>query len=86
MAQRKLTINLPRSPEMINDLLAYLLQRGFIAKKDTYTIEKGDATKPSKRKNRWALAAERLDKEGFLDGQGDKAKRLIRDFRVGFTL
>lgn len=86
MAQRKLIINLPRSPEMINDLLAYLLQRGFIAEKDTYTIEKEDTVKASKRKNRWALAAERLDNEGFLDGQGDKAKMLIRDFREGFTL
>ncbi|MCU0289913.1 MAG: hypothetical protein MUF15_26425 [Acidobacteria bacterium] len=85
MAQRKITINLPQSPEMINDLLAYLLQHGFIAKKGKCIIEK-DATKASKRKNRWALAAERLDKEGFLDGQGDKVKNFIRDFREGFTL
>lgn len=86
MAQKKLTINLPQSPEMINDLLAYLLQHGFIAKKDTYTIGKKDATKASKRKNRWALAAERFDREGFLDEQGDKVKNFIRDFREGFTL
>lgn len=86
MAQRKLTINLPRSPELINDLFIFLLQRGLISEKDMHTIEKDHAAKIRKKKSRWALAAERLDSEGFLDGQGDKVKELIRNFREGFAL
>ncbi|UCH97814.1 MAG: hypothetical protein JSV88_13435 [Candidatus Aminicenantes bacterium] len=39
--------------------------------------------KKSKR-SRWELAAERLKSEGFLKGQGEEAKKLIRDFRENF--
>jgi hypothetical protein len=45
-----------------------------------------EITMAQRKKSRWALAAERLDAEGFLDGQGDKVKGLIRDFREGFAL
>lgn len=86
MAQRKLTINLPGSPEMLHDLLVFLLQRGLISENDAHTIEQEEASKVSTKKSRWALAAERLDSEGFLDGQGEKVKKLIRDFRESFTL
>ncbi|MCX6582496.1 MAG: hypothetical protein NT166_20180 [Candidatus Aminicenantes bacterium] len=86
MAQRKLTITLPRSPELINDLFVFLLQRGLISEKDMHSIGKDHTAAVKKKKSRWALAAERLDVEGFLDGQGDKVKGLIRDFREGFAL
>ena len=86
MAQRNLTINLPGSPEMLHDLIAYLLQRGLISEKAAYKIEKTEKRTGQKKKNRWELAAERLDSEGFLDGQGEKVKELFRDFREGFTL
>jgi hypothetical protein len=85
MAQRKFTINLPRSPEVLKDLVTFLLQRGLISEKEANTIENGDTTKASKKKSRWELAAERLDSEGFLDGQGEKVKSLIRNFREGFN-
>jgi len=37
-------------------------------------------------KNRWARAADRLRSEGFLKGQGEEVKKLIRDFREDFNL
>jgi hypothetical protein len=77
MAQRKLTINLPGSPEMLHDLLVFLLQRGLISENDAHNIEQEETSKVSTKKSRWALAAERLDSEGFLDGQGEKVKKLI---------
>jgi len=86
MGQRKLTINLPGSPEMLHDLLVFLLQRSLISEKEAHTIEQEEVAEASTKKNRWTLAAERLDSEGFLDGQGEKVKKLIRDFRESFTL
>jgi hypothetical protein len=87
MAQRKITITLPGSPEVLHELMFFLLQRGLISEKEAQTIKQEEKTKASKKKkSRWELAAERLDSEGFLDGQGEEVKRLIRDFREGFTL
>ncbi|NIM13565.1 MAG: hypothetical protein GTO45_15740 [Candidatus Aminicenantes bacterium] len=86
MAQRKLTINLTRSPEVLHDLIVFLLQRGLISEKEAHTIEQEKTDKAPVKKSRWELAAERFDSEGFLDGQGEEVKRLIRDFREGFTL
>jgi hypothetical protein len=86
MGQRKLTINLPGSPGMLHDLLVFLLQHGLISQKEAHTIEQEEAAIESKKKSRWAMAAERLDSEGFLDGEGEKVKKLIRDFRESFTL
>jgi len=86
MAQRKLTINLPGAPDALHELMFFLIQRGLISEKEAQTIEQQEeTTKASKKKSRWELAAERLDSEGFLDGQGEEVKRLIRDFREGFT-
>ena len=86
MAQRKLTINLPGSPEMLHDLIVFLLQRGLISEEDAHTIKQEETVEASAKKSRWALAAERLDSEGFLDGKGEKVKELISDFRESFTL
>jgi len=71
---------------MLHDLLVFLLQRGLISEIDVHTIEQEEISKASTKKSRWALAAERLDSEGFLDGQGEKVKKLIHDFRESFTL
>jgi hypothetical protein len=49
-------------------------------------IEQEEAVEESTKKSRWALAAERLDSEGFLDGEREKVTKLIRDFRECFTL
>ena len=86
MAQRKITINLPRSPEMLQELLIFLVRHNLISEKEAHTITGDETVKTPKKKSRWALAAERLDSEGFLDGQGEKVKELIRDFRESFTL
>jgi len=84
MAQKKLTINLPRSPEILEELLAFLLSHNLITEKEVYLIT--EETDKTSKKSRWELAAERLDSEGFLDGQGEKVKELFHDFRESFNL
>ena len=49
-------------------------------------IEQEEGAEESTKKSRWALAAERFDSEGFLDGQGEKVKKLICEFREIFIL
>jgi hypothetical protein len=49
-------------------------------------IEEKERAEESTKKNRWVLASERFDSEGFLDGEGEKVKKLIHDFRKSFTL
>jgi len=39
MAQRKLTINLPKSPELLHELIIYLLKRGLISENEAHTLE-----------------------------------------------
>jgi len=87
MAQRTLTINLPGSPERLQDLIAFLLKQDILSEKEAQIIgqQKKTNTQP-KKKGRWALAAKRLRAEGFLGGQGEEAKELIRDFRENFDL
>jgi len=86
MAQRKIMINLPGSPEMLREIIPFLLQRGLISKKKANALEPENPVEKPKKKSRWELAAERLDSEGFLDGKGDQAKELLRDFRENFSI
>jgi len=86
MAQRKLTINLPGSPEMLHDLLIFLLRHGLISEQEAHSIQEEEIADKPPKKSRWQLAAERLDSEGFLDGQGEKVKKLIHDFHKSLTI
>ncbi len=84
MAQRQLTIDLPESAKVLHNVLQVLLKYDLISEEKAQTLEQeGRVKKPM---NRWALAAERFDSEGFLDGKSDQVKEYIRDFREGFNL
>jgi hypothetical protein len=84
--QKQIMIDLPESPEVLHDLMRFLLKRGLISKKAAQQIEEEKVTAMPKKKGRWALAAERLRSEGFLSGQGEEVKKLIRDFRDGLDI
>ena len=86
MMQKTLTINLPESPETLRKLLEFLRLYNLISDKKARSIEQNEKTSKKEEKSRWALAAERLESEGFLKGQGEEAKKLIRDFRENFDL
>jgi hypothetical protein len=87
MAQQKqIIIDLPGSPEVLQDLMRFLLKRGLISKKAAQQIEDKKISAMPNKKGRWALAAERLKSEGFLSGQGEEVKKLIRDFRDGLDI
>lgn len=64
MAQRTLTINLPRSPKRLHDLIAFLVKQDILSEKEAHTIEQPKKPKVTpKKKSRWALAAQRLRRE-----------------------
>jgi hypothetical protein len=84
MAQQKLTINLPGSPEVLRDLMRFLLQHGLISENEVHTIEEKKTSKTAEKISRWAKAAQRFRSEGFLTGQGDQVQEYIREFREGF--
>ena len=84
--QKTLTINLPESPETLQKLLEFLRLYNLISDKKVRSIEQNEKTGKKEKKSRWALAAESLESEGFLKGQGEEAKTLIRDFRENFDL
>ena len=84
MAQRQLTIDLPESAKVLHNVLQVLLKYDLISEEKAQTLEQ--ERRARKPMNRWVLAAERFDSEGFLDGKSDQAKEYIRDFREGFNL
>jgi hypothetical protein len=85
MAQQKqIKIDLPGSPEVLHDLMRFLLQHGLISENEAHTIEEKKPSKTAGNKSRWAKAAQRFRSEGFLTGQGDQVKEYIREFREGF--
>jgi len=86
MMQKTLTINLPESGETLQKLLEFLRLYNLISDKKARSIEQNEQTSKKEEKTRWELAAERLKSEGFLKGQGEEAKKLIRDFRENFDL
>jgi hypothetical protein len=87
MMPKSLTIDLPESPETLRKLLKTLLQFNLISDKKARSIEQQkDIANKQPKTNRWAQAAERLQSEGFLKGQGEEVKRLTRDFRENFDL
>jgi hypothetical protein len=52
MAQRRLTIELPRSPEALHNVLQMLLQYGLISKKKAHNIEHEKTSKKTGKKSR----------------------------------
>ena len=82
MAQRSLTINLPRSTEALHNVLQTLLQYGLISEKKVRLIKQEKTTK----KGRWAQAAERLQRENYLKGRSGEVKKLFKEFREEFEL
>ena len=87
MAQRKLTINLPSSPEALHELMFFLLQRGFISEKDAQTIEQQEKTaKASKKKSRCEQFADEIHQKAPLKGKSKEFLNLVREFRENFSL
>jgi hypothetical protein len=82
MAQRTLTIDLPRSTEALHDVLQVLLQYGLISEKKARSIER----KKTAKRGRWAHAAERFQAENCLKGRSGEVKKLFREFREDFEL
>ncbi len=87
--EKQLTINLPESTEMLNKLLVILRQYGLVSKKKIETIQQNHQTETpmeSPKKSRWAMAADRLQSEGFLKGHGEEVQKLTQDFKENFSL
>lgn len=84
--QKKLTINLPESPETLHYLLRILTKLGLISDQKARSLETNGGAEKQPTRSRWAQAAERLQQEGFLKGKGEEVKRLTRDFREDFDL
>jgi len=63
-----------------------LLQYGLISEKKARTITQEETHKKSRGENRWALVAEEMSQQGFLEGSGDDIMETIRDFRDGFEI
>ena len=86
MAQRRLTINLPGSPEALHDVLKMLLQYGLITEKKARNIEHEEVSKKTGGKSRWARAAEEMSEQGYLKGKGEELIESIHEFRDNFEI
>jgi hypothetical protein len=90
MAQKRLTITLPRSAEALHNALQMLLQYGLISERKVQTIEgkrkQEETTRKPGKKSRWAIVAEEMVQEGLLRGKSEKLLESIRDFRDNFEI
>jgi hypothetical protein len=87
MAQRKLTINLPGSPDVLHELMFFLIQRGLISEKEAQTIEQQEeTTKGSEKKSRWEQLADEIHKKAPLKGKSKEFLKMVREFRENFSL
>jgi hypothetical protein len=87
MIQRELTIKLPESAETLKEVLKFLLKYGLISKKEARAVEHEETANKPGKKSRWALAAEEMSKENFLDdGLGEELRNYIHEFRDGFAI
>jgi hypothetical protein len=85
MIQKKLTINLPESAEILRRLISFLLQYDLISEKEALTLEPDEPAMKKKEKSRWATAAEEMSKENLLSGGlGEELRQHIHEFREGF--
>ena len=84
--QKTLTINLPDSAEAVREVLRTLLRFGIISRKEVIDLEQEEPVKQTRKKSRWALTAEEMSKENFLDnGLGEELRNYIHEFREGFA-
>ena len=86
MAQRRLTIDLPGSPEALHNVLQILLQYGLISEKKARNIEHEETSKKTGKKSRWAKAAEEMSEQGYLRGKGEELLESIHEFRDDFEI
>lgn len=86
MAQRRLTIDLPRSPEALHNVLQMLLQYGLISEKKARNIEHEETSREPGKKSRWARAAEEMSEQGYLRGKGEELLESIHEFRDEFEI
>ena len=84
---QNLSETIDRLPANIQQkVLDYIEELNDMAEEDVHPTGQVEVANQPRGKNRWALAAKRLDSEGFLDGKSDQVKEHIRDFREGFSL
>jgi hypothetical protein len=86
MAQKKLTIELPRSAEALHNGLQMLLDYGLISEKKARILERSKAAEKPVKKNCWARVAEEMSAQGYLKGRGEELAESIREFRDGFEV
>ena len=86
MAQRTLTIDLPRSAEAFQRALQILLQYGLISEQKARTLEQEEPASKPRKKSRWTKAAERFKSENYLKGRSGEVKKLFQEFRDDFEL
>ena len=86
MTQRRLTIDLPGSPEARRNVLQMLIRYGLISEQKALNIEQGDTLKKQERKSRWARTAEEMSKQGYLQGRGEELLESIHEFRDDFEI
>jgi hypothetical protein len=85
MAQRTLTINLPRSTEALHNVLQMLLQYGLITEKKARTIKQEERARKLNEKSRWAQLADEIHQKGPLKGKSEEFLKLTREFRENFS-
>jgi hypothetical protein len=85
MAQRTLTINLPRSAEALHNVLQMLLQYGLITERKARTIEREERAGKLNEKSRWAQLADEIHQKGTLKGKSEEFLKLTREFRENFS-
>jgi hypothetical protein len=87
MAQKTLTIDLPRSTEALHNLLQMLLQYGLITEKKARMIEQDHEEKASRQseRSRWAQLADEIHQKGPLKGKSEEFLKSVREFRENFS-
>lgn len=86
MTQRRLTIDLPGSPEALRNVLQMLIHYGLISEQKARNIEQGKPIKRQKRKSHWARTADEMSKQGYLQGKGEELLESIHEFRDDFEI
>lgn len=86
MTQRRLTIDLPGSPEALRNVLQILIQYGLISEQKARNIEQEETLKEQGRKSRWAQTAEEMSEQGYLKGRAEGLLESIHEFRDDFEI
>jgi hypothetical protein len=86
MAQRRITIDLPRSAEALHNALQMLLQYGLISEKKAHNIAQEETAKKTRKRSRWAQLADEIHQKAPLKGKSEEFIKLGREFRENFSL